>query len=109
MVKIFDHETIRIGKQSAFLPFQIRQAGVVFPKVPEITFVLYDARHKAVSAGNDFWAELQELETEEERPKPVEDITDDSRPEGDPGAAMGSFFVFPARLAMSHVPSAASA
>ena len=82
VVKIFDHGSIRTGKHSAFLPFEIRQAEVIFPKVLEITFRLYKARHKAVSTGKDFWAEFQELEAEEERPKPVENrrLTTGNRP-----------------------------
>ena len=52
--------------------------------------LLSNARHKAVSAGRDFWEEHRALEAEEERPEPVDNVADDSRPETGPGAATGS-------------------
>ena len=63
VVKIFDQEAIRLGKPNAFFPIKIRQAEVIFPKVADITFPLYNARQKAVATGKDFWEEVKEIES----------------------------------------------
>ena len=38
---------------------------MIFPKVADITFPLYNLRKRAVTTGSEFWAELQKLEEEE--------------------------------------------
>ena len=55
VIKIYDQEAIRTGRQNAFRTIEIKQAEVFFPRVADITFPLRNARDDAVSTGKDFW------------------------------------------------------
>ena len=45
----------------------MHEAEVIFPKIADITFPLYNLRKRAVTTGSEFWAELQKLEEEENK------------------------------------------